>query len=250
MKNIQSAIVIAALLGASNAVKIGRTNSEFEGMPISFAQTYQASFAEYEGKLKGKSEAELFALVDSKIQEAKDKSKDGEPEKEGKKEDAVAKDAEAKALEKMVAEKLYGRISGERYPYAGTAMYGYNNTRYPYEHYGYGDPRYGGYGAGYGYGYPAAHYGYPYAPDIAGHVAAVAAYHDVIMRHEAANAIAGLVAPSAGVALDLINEAREAGAAARKVSDGRGTKTDDKIGDKSDKKVEKDADKPEDKSTV
>jgi len=70
------------------------------------------------------------------------------------------------------------------------------------------------------------------------------------MRHEAANAIAGLVAPSAGVALDLINEAREAGAAARKVSDGRGTKTDDKIGDKSDKKVEKDADKPEDKSTV
>jgi len=37
MKNIQSAIVIAALLGASDAVKIGRANSEFEGMPISFA---------------------------------------------------------------------------------------------------------------------------------------------------------------------------------------------------------------------
>jgi len=116
---------------------------------------------------------------------------------------------------------------------------------------GYGG--YGGYGGGYGYGsgyggYHPMSYGYPYGgygAGIAGHVAAVAAYHDVIMRQEAANAIAGLVAPSAGVALDLINEAREAGAAARKAtSDGRGTKTGNKIGDKSDD------DKPEDKSTV
>ena len=130
----------------------------------------------------------------------------------------------------------------------------YGNSRGWGGYGGYGGNPYLGYG-GYGYGgYQPAHYGYPYggyAPGLSGHVAAVAAYHDVIMRHEAANAIAGLVAPSAGVALDLINEAREAGAAARKAtSDGRGTKTGDKVGDKSDKKVEKDDEKPEDKSTV
>lgn len=201
MKYIQSAIVIAALLGGSEAVRIGQTNTEFEGMPISIAQTYHSSFAEHESKLKGKSEAELFAMVDAKIKG--DKERKGEPEKEGSKETAVAKDAEAKALEKMVAEKLYGRIYG--YPYSG---YGYH----PY--------------------YPVR---YPYAPDIAGHVAAVAAYHDIIMRQEAANAILGLVAPSAGVALDLLNDAAKAGREARKdASDDKKGKKDDKPGDKSD----------------
>lgn len=173
MKYIQSAIVIAALLGGSEAVNLGQLNSQFQGMPISIAQVYQKSFAEYEGQLKGKSEAELFALVEEKVKAAKKE----EPAKEAKQEEAVAKDAEAKAIEKIVAQKLYDRVAG-----------------------------------GYGYGYPYGYYPgywppYAYTPDVASRVAAIAAYHDVIVRQEAANAIAGLVAPSAEVVLGLLEGA-------------------------------------------
>jgi len=104
---------------------------------------------------------DLFALVSNKSKE--------EPAKEAKAEEAVAKDAEAKAIEKIVAERVWNRISGYGYP-----TYGY----YPYY--------------------------YPYGPDIAEKVAAVAAYHDIIARAEAVNAIAGAVGPSAAEALKIL----------------------------------------------
>lgn len=107
------------------------------------------------------SDKDLFALIEKKTKE--------EPAKETKKEDAVAGDAEAKAIEKIVAQRVWNRIAGEGYP-----TYGY----YPYY--------------------------YPYSHDIAAKAAAVAAYHDVIARAEAINAIAGLVGPSADLALKIL----------------------------------------------
>lgn len=112
------------------------------------------------------SDKDLFSLIEKKTKE--------EPTKDAKTDEAVAKDAESKAIEKIVAERVWGRIAGDGYPYYG----------YP--------------GAGY---YP---YYYPYAPDVASKVAAITAYHDVIARAEAINAIAGLVAPSADMALKLL----------------------------------------------
>lgn len=104
---------------------------------------------------------DLFALVAKKTKE--------EPAKEAKTEDAVANDAEAKAIEKIVAERVFDRIS-----YGGYPTYGY----YPYY--------------------------YPYGPDVASKVAAMSAYHDIIARAAAINAIAGLVAPSADEALKIL----------------------------------------------
>lgn len=92
-----------------------------------------------------------------------------EPKKEEKKEEAVAADAEAKAIEKIVSQRVFDRIAGYGYP-----TYTYN----PYY--------------------------YPYGPDIAGKVAAITAYHDIIARAEAINAIAGMVAPSADMALKIL----------------------------------------------
>jgi len=92
-----------------------------------------------------------------------------EPTKEAKAEDAVAKDAEAKAIEKVVAERIWRRIE-----YGGYPTYGY----YPYY--------------------------YPYAPDIASKVAAITAYHDVIARAEAINAINTMVTPSAELVLKIL----------------------------------------------
>lgn len=110
------------------------------------------------------SDKDLFALIEKKTKE--------EPAKEAKQEDAVAKDAESKAIEKIVAQRIFDRIT-----YAGYPTYGY----YPYY--------------------------YPYGPDIGGKVAAITAYHDIIARAEAINAIAGYVAPSADLALKILEGA-------------------------------------------
>lgn len=107
---------------------------------------------------------DLFDLVQKKTKE--------EPKKEEKPEEAAAKDAEAKAIEKIVAMRIWDRIAGAGYP-----TYGY----YPYY--------------------------YPYAPDIATEVAVLGAYHDVIARAAAINAIAGLVGPSADSALKILEGA-------------------------------------------
>jgi hypothetical protein len=87
----------------------------------------------------------------------------------------VADDAEAKAIEKIVAQRIFDRM----YP---------GGTPYP---------------VGYGY-YP---YYYPYAPDISAKVASIKAYHDAIVRAEAINAIAGMVAPSADLAVKILEGA-------------------------------------------
>ena len=118
-------------------------------------------------KYKTMSDQDLFALIEKKTKE--------EPAKEENKDAAVGKDAEAKAIEKIVAMRIFDRISGS-YP---TYPYGY----YPYY--------------------------YPYPEDVARHAAAVAAYHDIIARAEAVNAIAGMVAPSADVALKLLEGIKE-----------------------------------------
>lgn len=107
------------------------------------------------------SDKDLFALVGQKTKE--------EPAKEAKTDEAVAKDAEAKAIEKIVAQRVWDRIAGYGYPTAGY---------YPYY--------------------------YPYGPDVAEKVAAITAYHDIIARAEAVNAIAGLVTPSADLVLKML----------------------------------------------
>lgn len=132
------------------------------------AQTFQQSFDAATDKYKNMSDKDLFSMIEKK---AKD-----EPAKAESKEAAAADDAEAKAIEKIVAQRIFDRI------YPGYA---------------------GAYPVGYGY-YP---YYYPYAPDIAGHVASIKAYHDAIVRAEAINAIAGMVAPSADLAVKILEGA-------------------------------------------
>jgi len=116
------------------------------------------------------SDKDLFDLIASKTKE--------EPAKEEKKEDAVAKDAEAKAIEKIVAQRVWDRIAGYGYP---NSVVGY----YPYY--------------------------YPYAPDIAEKVAAIAAYHDIIARAEAINNIANAVTPSAEIVAKMLEDAKKNG---------------------------------------
>jgi len=84
--------------------------------------------------------------------------------------EAAAADAEAKAIEKVVAERVWNRLTFDGYP------------GYPYYYPGY----------------------YHYPGDIAAKVAAMGAYHDVINRAAAINAIAGMVAPSADMALKIL----------------------------------------------
>lgn len=84
----------------------------------------------------------------------------------------MAKDAEGKAIEKIVAQRIFDRIGRAGYP-----VYGY----YPFY--------------------------YPYGPDIATEVAVLGAYHDVIARAAAINAVAGLVGPSADMALKILEGA-------------------------------------------
>ena len=96
-----------------------------------------------------------------------------EPKKEASKDEAVAKDAESKAIEKIVAQRIFDRIT-----YSGYPGYPYYNPYY-----------------------------YPYPVDVASKVAAITAYHDIIARSEAINAIAGMVAPSADMALKILEGA-------------------------------------------
>jgi hypothetical protein len=51
---------------------------------------------------------DLFTLIEKKTKE--------EPAKEAKTDEAVAKDAEDKAIEKIVASRIFDRISGYGYP--------------------------------------------------------------------------------------------------------------------------------------
>ena len=76
---------------------------------------------------------------------------------------------------------------------------GYPAPPYPYYPYYY-DPLY--------YPYP---YPYPYPYEVAARVATIAAYHDVIRRAEAVNAIADLVSPSADAALKILQGATSPG---------------------------------------
>lgn len=62
---------------------------------------------------------DLFTLIEKKTKE--------EPAKEEKKDEAVAKDAEDKAIEKIVAQRIFDRIGGYGYP-----TYGYYPYYYPY----------------------------------------------------------------------------------------------------------------------
>lgn len=87
--------------------------------------------------------------------------------------EAVAADAEAKAIEKIVSQRVWDRLTWDGYP------------GYPYYYPGY----------------------YHYPGDIAAKVAAITAYHDVIGRAAAINAIAGMVAPSADMALKILEGA-------------------------------------------
>lgn len=59
--------------------------------------------------------------------------------------------------------------------------------------------------------YPAVYpYPYPYpvlSPDVVSKIAALRVYQDAILKWEAANAIAGLVSPSAETVIKLLNAA-------------------------------------------
>lgn len=162
MKYIQSAFVVAALLGSS----VEATRLTQQQQPIALAQSFQHTFDASFEKYKSMSDKDLFAMIEKKTKE--------EPAKAENKDAAVAADAENKAIEKIVAQRIFDRI--------------YGGVPYP---------------TGYGY-YP---YYYPYAPDVASKVAAITAYHDVIARAEAINAIAGMVAPSADLAVKILEGA-------------------------------------------
>jgi NAD(P)H-hydrate repair Nnr-like enzyme with NAD(P)H-hydrate epimerase domain len=108
---------------------------------------------------------DLFTMVQQKSKE-QIKKKDDVTE-------AVAADAEAKAIEKIVSQRVWDRLTWDGYP------------GYPYYYPGY----------------------YHYPGDVAAKVAAITAYHDVINRAAAINAVAGMVAPSADMALKILEGA-------------------------------------------
>jgi hypothetical protein len=120
------------------------------------------------------------------------------------KDDAVKTAEELKVIEEAMAKRVMERLGG-------APQYGHN-----YGPYGSGDWPYVPiqpsnytipYAAPYAYAYP----GYPYYYPLGGYgaadgVAALKAYHDLILGYEAQNAIAGMVHPS----VDVVKTALEA----------------------------------------
>ena len=153
-------LAIAALLGNEvAAVKLNK--DEKEQISKTYESTYTQKFDHY-NKMATK---DLFKLVQEKTSQ--------EIKKKDNVTDAVAADAESKAIEKIVSQRIWDRIAYDGYP------------AYPYYY-----PNY-----------------YHYPGDIAAKVAAITAYHDVIERAAAINAIAGMVAPSADMALKILQGA-------------------------------------------
>lgn len=111
---------------------------------------------------------EFMSLVHQKIKDAEA----GVEKPEDKKEDAVKKDGELKAVEEALAKKILGRLEYAPYPYAASYPVGYS-----------------------GY-YPYTYYNYPTGYDIYGALDTVRYYHDLVHSYEVKNAIAGeVVAP-------------------------------------------------------
>jgi len=117
------------------------------------------------------------------------------------KDDAKKTAEEMKVVEEAMGKRVLDRLTG-------APQYGHN-----YGPYGSGDFPYVAPPTPYNYGYP----GYPYYYPVGGYgwgegVAALKAYHDLILGYEAQNAIAGMVHPS----VDVVTEALKAANAAYK----------------------------------
>ena len=153
-------MAIAALLN-SEAAAVKLTKDEKTNIQQAYRKTFDDKYSHY-SKVGTK---EMMNLI-------QDKTKEGAKKKDDPA-DAAAADAEAKAIEKVVAERIWGRLTWDGYP------------GYPYYYPGY-------------YHYPA---------DVASKVAAITAYHDVVARAAAINAVAGMVAPSADMALKILEGA-------------------------------------------
>ena len=160
MKFYATSLAVAALLG-SDVAAVKLTKDEKEGISQTFRTTFDKQFDHY-SKMATK---DLFNMVQQRSKE--------EIKKKDNPTDAVAADAEAKAIEKIVSQRVWDRLTWDGYP------------GYPYYYPGY----------------------YHYPGDIASKVAAITAYHDTINRAAAINAIAGMVAPSADMALKILEGA-------------------------------------------
>lgn len=181
MKYVQSAVVIAALLNNSKAVSLksnGQHISKAEQMAAEHAlleMTYNQRKSETAAKAMNLTDEQLLEKVNQTValakQEAaiKEKIAMAEPPKPPaaptppdaeKTKEAVAKDAEMKAIEEVLSRRILDRLT-------------------------------------YDYGYPYAnpHY-YPINPELAWKIGSLRAYHDYLLGWELENAIAGLVAPS------------------------------------------------------
>jgi len=121
------------------------------------------------------------------------------------KDDAKKTAEEMKIIEEAMGKRVLDRLTG-------APQYGHN-----YGPYGSGDWPYVPPPTPYNYGYP----GYPYYYPVGGYgcgdgVAALKAYHDLILGYEAQNAIAGMVHPSVDVVTEALKAATGAGAGEKK----------------------------------
>jgi len=82
-------------------------------MKSAFDSTFDKSFAQY----KNMSDKDIMSFVQKKTNE--------KVEKKANATDAIVDDAEAKAIEKIVAQRIWGRIYDTGYPY-------YSYPSYPY----------------------------------------------------------------------------------------------------------------------
>lgn len=132
------------------------------------------------------------------------------------KDDAKKTAEEMKVVEEAMGKRVLDRLTG-------APQYGHN-----YGPYGSGDFPYVAPPNPYNYGYP----GYPYYYPVGGYgwgegVAALKAYHDLILGYEAQNAIAGMVHPS----VDVVTEALKAATSAPKAGDKKEEKKEEKKAD-------------------
>ena len=141
------------------------------------SMTYNQRKSEFSAKAMNLTDEQLIARVHNTLAEAKaeqeqndKKAMSGPPPAPAapaaadpaKKEEAVGKDAELKAVEEVLSRRILDRL---------TYDYGYP----------YGNPHY-----------------YPINPELAYTIGSLRAYHDYVLGYELENAIAGLVAPSIG----------------------------------------------------